>query len=207
MKSTLKTYRDRTYLAELGKRLLEFTKERKYTDVSVITNDEPFPVHKVILGTSSPFWTAMFERGFKEQDADKVSLGNVSSDAFTQIMNYVYTGKIVVSTETVGQLYEAADFLSYDFIKKFCIKFMSDDISKETCIQYFNLAEKYRLVELKKSVTDYLLDNFEKISDHFYELPYKTFNDILSSDELKCRSETVVLDVVSGELCKNCESC
>jgi len=195
-------YKDRTHLCVLGGKLKEFRNTSRYTDVIIETSDTDYPAHKNILASSSDFWISMFEGGFKESDQKTISLKHISSVAFKIILNFVYTSKVSVSADVVGCLYEAADYMHYNFLKKNCVKFMVSSIHADTCLEYFHIADRYCLTDLQNKIKDYIFNNLEELSTNsmLYELPCKMFAELIAVDVLVCRSEKTVLDVITHYL-------
>lgn len=84
----------------------------------------------------------MLSGGFVEEKSKEINLQHINSDAFRQVLSYIYTGKLTISSETVLPIYEAADYLSYDYVRFCCTEFMKEDVSAATCVQYLLIAEK-----------------------------------------------------------------
>lgn len=85
--------------------LEEFRVEKRYTDITIQTKDHQYPVHKNILAASNPFWVSMFESGFKEQSQHTITLKNISSEIFSILLTYIYTGDIQIKAATVRSMY------------------------------------------------------------------------------------------------------
>lgn len=58
----------------------------------------------------------MFTLGMKEASSDEVPVGDVSCDAFLALLQYLYSGRVDISEETiVGKLYKKDLFISSKF--------------------------------------------------------------------------------------------
>ena len=70
-------------------KLDDYRSSNRYTDIIVKTDGEDFPAHRMVLASSSQFWTAMFEGDFAEQSKDTVSLKNIESADFTRLLSNI----------------------------------------------------------------------------------------------------------------------
>lgn len=78
------------------------------TDVVLEVGPELFYAHKVVLAAGSPYFKAMFTGGLRECEMNKVKLQGVCPTAMARLMNFMYTGRIRVTENTVCQLLPAA---------------------------------------------------------------------------------------------------
>lgn len=78
------------------------------TDVVLEVGSELFYAHKVVLAAGSPYFKAMFTGGLRECEMNKVKLQGVCPTAMARLMNFMYTGRIRVTENTVCQLLPAA---------------------------------------------------------------------------------------------------
>ena len=109
MSKTCETYSNADY--NLGHRLLEQRKEGHFTDITIETKGRCFTAHRLILVADSAFWLAMLKGGFNEENKECVKLPNIDSDVFDVILDYIYTGTLTVTSDSVAAVYESADFL------------------------------------------------------------------------------------------------
>ena len=184
-------YQNRKYSINFGSRLQEFQKSDKYTDFVICTPTQQLKAHRLVLASSSPYWEAMFSGGFAEHGAESVNLVNISCDVLETILQYVYTGKITLQSDTVQSIYIAADFLQYAHIKKCCLNFIDQDIKANTCLSYFWFADKYMLEDLKIKCKTQMVNQFDLVSakSEFYELPFEVVCNLVCRDDLQYTSE------------------
>jgi len=195
----MQTFKNENLPSSLCSKFEDFRNDKRYTDITIETNDgRKFAAHKNILAASSSFWDVMFQGDFSESKEVSIPLRNISSDEFDQIMSYVYTGEFTVTCDTAQVIYMAADFLLYDFVKEKCILFMKDTLNCNTYYAYLCFAESCMLNDLKEDILDFIRASFDSVyeKESFCNLPVKVVCQLLKGDDLKPKSESVVLDAV-----------
>ncbi len=106
---------------------------------------QDFRAHQVMLAASSGF----FKKIFLSPDAthDKVLLSDMHFSNFSKFLEFVYTGKVEVARDKIGEVLEAAEFLDCEDLALVCGEAMSAGIlqnpSKKTCVP--EVAEKDEL--------------------------------------------------------------
>ena len=69
-------------------------------DVTLVADSTEVPAHKMVLASSSSYFTAMFT-GFTERDSSRVVLQGVDPEALHILVDYVYTSQVGVRMVTV----------------------------------------------------------------------------------------------------------
>ncbi|XP_073349568.1 uncharacterized protein gzf1 [Pagrus major] len=87
---------------------------------------QEFQAHQVMLAASSGY----FKKILLSQDAarDKLSLSNMPSNNFSRFLEFVYTGKVEVARDKIGDVLQAAQFLDCEDLAEVCGKAMSAGI-------------------------------------------------------------------------------
>lgn len=98
-----------------------------YCDITLIVEGIEFRVHKIILAARSEYFRALLFSGMKETNCESIELNDAKSDAFQLLLRYIYTGKISLRNE-----------------------------KEESVIDLLSLVHQYGLIELQKSISDYL---------------------------------------------------
>ena len=120
-----------------------------------------------MLAASSEYFKVMFMGKFKETEQDTIILQDIKAIAFKEVLNFVYEGEINVRSNTVRDVYDAANMLQYDVMKDLCMEYINRDIRLQTCIDYLRFAERMGLENLREKSEDCLSkylepENFEK---------------------------------------------
>lgn len=70
-------------------------------DITLATEDGvKVKGHKIIFASASPYFHAMFS-SFEEKEKDIVVLKNLDSTALISIVDYIYTGEIMLNEENI----------------------------------------------------------------------------------------------------------
>lgn len=89
-------------------------------------NMQEFQAHQVMLAASSGY----FKKMLLSQDVaqDKLLLSNMHSSDFSKFLEFVYTGKVEVARDRIGDVQAAAQFLDCHDLSKVCSEAMSAGI-------------------------------------------------------------------------------
>lgn len=98
-----------------------------YCDINLIVEGIEFRAHKIVLAARSEYFRALLYSGMKETNCESIELNEAKPDAFRLLLRYIYTGKISLKNE-----------------------------KEESVIDLLSLVHQYGLIELQKSISDYL---------------------------------------------------
>uniref|UniRef100_F6YCK1 Kelch-like protein 3 n=2 Tax=Ciona intestinalis TaxID=7719 RepID=F6YCK1_CIOIN len=167
-------------------------------DFTIVVGGRKFRAHSLILSTSSEYFHAMINSRMKEGIEKCVQIKNVSEEIMENILDFIYTGKIPLRVETIGQVIEAASFMQLPDLLISVVQYATKILDEENCIFFQKLGELYKLENLVQSSYKYLLDHFDEVSttnDEFLSLTSSELNGILL-DDITVSSETVVYKAV-----------
>lgn len=170
--------------------------EGLYTDIILCVDEEEFPCHKVILAASSRYFDAMFRIPLSEQKTSRVYIKQISPWSLKHLIDFAYTGSLVLSTQTVQDLFLAANLLDYPLAVEACILFMKRHLDITNCLGVQLLAETYDFPALAETARKVAVDNFTRLvqeSPEWLSLPFASVAAYLASEDLDVRSEQVVL--------------
>lgn len=96
-----------------------------FSDVTLVVGQKDFPLHKTILSTRSPVFARMFASQFKESKENRVVIEEVDEQAFKELLNYIYTGRVENLHENASELLIAAEKVGFRLIETFywCLNF------------------------------------------------------------------------------------
>ncbi len=190
-------FSDKKYPFQLLRSLASSRERGEFCDVTFTVEENIFPAHKCVMASSSDYFAAMFDGNFKENHMETIPLNAIQSEAFDQIIKYIYSGILRMSQNNVKGLYIAADILQYSQIKKKCITFIQQDINPDNCVDYLMLTNLYGLDEVWGECIRCTFLHFDLIAvnDSYLGLPYHILETLVQSDEVRCEEKNV-LDVV-----------
>ncbi|BHF69111.1 hypothetical protein SprV_0301215300 [Sparganum proliferum] len=170
--------------------------EGLYTDIILCVDEEEFPCHKVILAASSRYFDTMFRIPLSEQKTSRVYIKQISPWSLKHLIDFAYTGSLALSTQTVQDVFLAANLLDYPLAVEACILFMKRHLDISNCLGVQLLAEAYEFPALAEAARKVAVDNFTRLvqeSTEWLSLPFASVAAYLASEDLDVRSEQVVL--------------
>nr|XP_003219460.1 PREDICTED: kelch-like protein 38 [Anolis carolinensis] len=190
-------FKDQDFSNELLKQLNVLRQNRILTDVVLCTSNIEIPCHRNVLASSSPYFKAMFCNNFKESHQETVNLQGIDSGILHCIILYVYTGEIVITTENVFHLMEAASMLQYTKLFEACSAYLQDRLTPENCLSLIRLSEILHCDTLNKKAKAVALKYFPEVatSEDLKELCALELIEYLGDDEL-CGEEEQVFEAL-----------
>ena len=169
------------------KGLDELRHQELLCDVHLVAEGAKFPAHRVVLAAASPYFQAMFTGGFKENQMNEITLNETSSKGLESVLDAIYTAELSLSEENVCDVLTVSSQLQLSDTVKHCEKFLTKNISEQTCLTFLSAAEKYDLQEAVDACNKFNLENFDTISQmaEFTNLSKEKLCNYLSSDQLK----------------------
>uniref|UniRef100_A0A8C8EZ56 BTB/POZ domain-containing protein 9 n=1 Tax=Oncorhynchus tshawytscha TaxID=74940 RepID=A0A8C8EZ56_ONCTS len=87
------------HLHLLSEHLGALVSGEEYSDVTFVVEGKRFPAHRVILASRCQYFRAMLFNGMKEsQPQAEVPLEDTQVEAFSMLLQYLYTGRVSLST-------------------------------------------------------------------------------------------------------------
>ncbi|CAG2206942.1 kelch-like protein 24 [Mytilus edulis] len=185
------------YLDTLTDGLDNLLSTGQHSDIEVIVDDRSFHCHKVILSAMSPYFEAMFSHDMRENRDGVVKLYDIEADIFEKILQFLYTGKDVVSEENAEMIFRAASLMQIPCLQATCADFLLTQVSPDNCIGIWKIAQAHNCEKLKQTSFMFILENFQVISttEDFLNLDLDELVGIINSDHLITQSEELVCDI------------
>ncbi|XP_029347732.1 kelch-like protein 2 isoform X2 [Acyrthosiphon pisum] len=129
-----KTYKKSSF-DDIYKGFQTLLKGEFFCDIKLKTdNQKIITAHKVVLSAASPYFHAIFTNR-AERNHDLVAIRNVDYTALQLLVNYIYSGQIVVTKENVQNLLTAVDILEVQDVKEACCDFLQSQLCPTNCIE------------------------------------------------------------------------
>ncbi|XP_067107731.1 zinc finger and BTB domain-containing protein 47 [Osmerus mordax] len=93
-------------------------------DIVLVRQCSTFPAHKGVLAAYSPFFHSLFAQSKQLRRVD-LSLDALTSQGLQQILNFIYTSKLLVSSRTILDVLDAATLLQMSDIAASCHNLIS----------------------------------------------------------------------------------
>jgi kelch-like protein 24/35 len=147
----------------LPQRLQEYRLKRKFTDVVIRVGDEEFAAHRIVLEDSSPFFKVFFADRWESNGVCKLSEQFVDSNIVDDLLDFLYTAKLTITSENAYSVCIASHFLDIPQLLSASEKFLSERVTPQTVLDLFLLADKLKLEILLKECVYCLLRDCEII--------------------------------------------
>jgi hypothetical protein len=149
-------------------------------DIEIRLNGRTFFAHKAILALGSPYFLSMFTCDMRERKTTEVDLTEALSlenaDVFAKVLDFMYTGSILLTTDNVVEIIAASDFLLMDDLKEYCKQFLLDlgNLDLTNCLRVRFLAEDHNMPQVLDSAQRIIEARFHDYlihQDEILELP------------------------------------
>ncbi|KFO76428.1 Kelch-like 28, partial [Cuculus canorus] len=163
-------------------------------DIILRVGDVKIHAHKVVLASISPYFQAMFTGNLSEKENSEVEFQCIAEAALQAIVEYAYTGTVLISQDTVESLLPAANLLQIKLVVKECCAFLESQLDPGNCIGISRFAETYGCHDLYLAANKYICQNFEDVcqTEEFFELTHSELDEIISNDCLNVVTEETV---------------
>ena len=144
-----------------------------FNDVIIKTDyDQNISANRMVLSCYSKYFEKMFKSQMKEQNQLLVQVEGVDGKSLHLLIDYIYTGQILINSDNVMSTLSGADYLQLDEVKEFCFDFMEKDLALHNCFVFLTMADLYRSDSLKNKIYDYFCKNYNFLikTEDFFEL-------------------------------------
>ena len=191
----------KTHSYEILQGLDDLRKHGLLCDVVLQVQQVQIPAHRAVLASCSPYFRIMFTTGLEECKKKIVRMNGVDGESLKNLVNFAYTGDIVVTRENVQYLLPAADLLELPNVRQMCSDYLTTELHPSNCIGIAKFAESYQCQELFRKSMKYMCDHFHAVctEDEYFLLLEDELVRILSSDGLGVvNSEDIVFSATKA---------
>jgi hypothetical protein len=129
-----------------------------------------------------------------ESQSDHVELKGFerSSNGVESIINFCYSGSILITFDNIDELLYAATHLQIKDAIDLCSQFLIESCSIKNCIDIYKISDLYSLDNVLYVIKNFISKNFVLLMfqarDQFEQLTYEQIHDELSRDTLEMHS-------------------
>ncbi|XP_026757819.1 actin-binding protein IPP [Galleria mellonella] len=194
-KDGARPYKCRDYATKIALNLQHFKRDGRFCDIDLISGKTIIKAHRVVLAASCAYFDAMFSVGLEETQKNHVALPSVPPDILPMIIDFIYTGEVVIDKATVQHLLIAADMLQLRELVTGCGEYLRRELHPSNALGIFRFAEAHNCRELAEEALGHAQANWNIVAngDELLELPLPQLITLLSSEQLKVDSEAQVL--------------
>ncbi|XP_028041645.1 actin-binding protein IPP-like isoform X2 [Bombyx mandarina] len=188
-------YKFTDYCRKISVNLQNFKKDGRFCDVVLISGEIQIEAHRVVLAASCAYFDAMFSVGLEESQKNHVSLPSVPPNILPIIIDFIYSGEILIDKINVQPLLIAADMLQLKELIVGCTEYLKGELHNTNALGIFRFAEAHNCTDLAHEALEHALGNWKHIAhgDELLDLPFQHLITILSSEQLTVDSEAQVL--------------
>ncbi|GFO08395.1 histone-lysine N-methyltransferase SETMAR [Plakobranchus ocellatus] len=178
--------------------IADIRRQGQLCDVTLRVGDQKFSAHRIILAATIPYFHAMFTHDMVETKQAEITMESVEPSALEALINYAYTGRVVIDMSNVQSLLIVASFLNMQVVKDACSTYLKNRLEPSTCLSIRAFADQYMCSTLVEAANKYIQKKFRQVAltPDFLSLPKAEVLEILSRDELDVRSEEQVFEAV-----------
>lgn len=123
-----------------------------------------------------------------------ITIHDVDAQALKCLLEYTYTGQLVITEENVLTILPAANLLQILVIRDACCNFLLNQLHPSNCLGIRNFADVHCCEELQVNSLKYALDNFQEVcqTDEFLTLSFEEVMSLIANDQLNVADEETV---------------
>jgi len=163
-------------------------------DISLRAGVTTLSAHRVVLAAASPYFHAMFNDDLVEKTKKEVTIHDLDPLALTLLVDFSYTGEIVISEDNVQVLLPASSLLQMSTVREACCKFLMRQLHPTNCLGIRSFADTHACKELHKRSHKFALQNFQEVmsTEEFLLLPFQEVDELISNTLLNVDMEEKV---------------
>jgi len=152
-------------ITKVGEDLFKAFENQEFCDFEIAFGEKSLKCHKVVLGSRSPVFKAMFQNDMEESVAQKVEPKTFDFDTTYHLLKFIYKGYIEadVLEKFAESLFKAADFYAINDLKRICEKILMRQLTLKNMLEYYVLGDMYKASELKSTSKNLIVINSKEL--------------------------------------------
>ncbi|XP_065213404.1 kelch-like protein 24a [Planococcus citri] len=165
----------------LFKHMNDLRMETLFCDVRFNVNGTIIPCHRLVLSAISPYFKTMFNGNFKESNSDTVTMNDIETETFEEILNAMYTASISFHPGNAYFILKASHLFQLEMIENACVSYIMEypeiNFLIETCV----FARNIQLDKLYSSCSQTIASSIIEYgkTNSFKKIPVDIFEKIL----------------------------
>lgn len=152
-----------------------------------------------MLAATSEYFRAMLRVYMKEKNDDEVDLGGISASSLEKIIDFIYTGSMQLSFNTLIDILNTANHLQIPTVLNLCSEYIISKITFSNAEEFIQIADIYSLTKVMDHFNERLLKQFDSFActPFFLSTPFETFKTYLEDNRLKTSAEYNLINYIS----------
>ncbi|KAI2654087.1 Kelch-like protein 29 [Labeo rohita] len=128
----------------------------------------------------------------------QLTMSNISSDVLELLLEFVYTGSLIIDSANAKTLLEAANKFQFNTFCKVCVSFLEKQLTAANCLGVLAMAEAMQCTELHNMAKAFALQNFPDVAgqDEILNISKEDLVSYMSNDSLNTKAEELVYETV-----------
>ncbi|XP_036406227.1 kelch-like protein 29 [Megalops cyprinoides] len=186
---------------EMLKELNQQRRAKEFTDLKIIVEGKEFEVHQNVLASCSLYFKDLVKRLSGENRSGEkleLSMSNIGADVLELLLEFVYTGSLIIDSANAKTLLEAANKFQFNTFCKVCVSFLEKQLTASNCLGVLAMAEAMQCTELHSMAKAFALQNFPEVAsqEEILSVSKDDFISYLSNDSLNTKAEELVYETV-----------
>ncbi|GLD59642.1 kelch-like protein 29, partial [Lates japonicus] len=186
---------------EMLKELNQQRRAKEFTDLKIIVEGKEFEVHQNVLASCSLYFKDLVKRSSGETRSGEMlelNMSNISADVLELLLEFVYTGSLVIDSANAKTLLEAANKFQFNTFCKVCVSFLEKQLTAANCLGVLAMAEAMSCTELHNMAKAFALQNFPEVAgqEEILSVSKEDLVAYLSNDSLNTKAEELVYETV-----------
>ncbi|KAJ9590612.1 hypothetical protein L9F63_016382, partial [Diploptera punctata] len=133
----------------------------RFCDVTLYIEGKQFQAHRNVLASCSPYFDSVLKMHRTVKEHLTVTCQN--SEIFQCLLNYMYTGSVVIDKNNVTELLRLANHFLVSKLKSYCAEYLDRYLDISNCLSVKEMAEKYNMPSLLKAATLFVQVHLSKV--------------------------------------------
>nr|CAB3259722.1 kelch-like protein 2 [Phallusia mammillata] len=170
----------------------------QFLDVVLVIDGKEIPCHKVVLCSASKYFADLLFPGDGNRFQQRIHITETSFEIMTQLVEFSYTSRILITGHCIEQLLSAANFFQFTSVCNACESVLKQRLSPATSIAIKRFATRQGCRELAECANNFATEHFVEISasEDFPDLTVKELISLVASPSLNVESEEKVYEAV-----------
>uniref|UniRef100_A0A3P9JG50 Kelch-like family member 29 n=1 Tax=Oryzias latipes TaxID=8090 RepID=A0A3P9JG50_ORYLA len=143
-------------------------------------------------------WLARSSGETRNGEMLELTMSNIGADVLELLLEFVYTGSLVIDSANAKTLLEAANKFQFNTFCKVCVSFLEKQLTAANCLGVLAMAEAMRCTELHNMAKAFALQNFPEVAgqEEILSVSEEDLVAYLSNDSLNTKAEELVYETV-----------
>ncbi|XP_054976077.1 kelch-like protein 29 isoform X2 [Sorex araneus] len=188
---------------EMLKELNQQRRAKAFTDLKIVVEGREFEVHQNVLASCSLYFKDLIQRSVQDggqagREKLELVLSNLQADVLELLLEFVYTGSLVIDSANAKTLLEAASKFQFHTFCRVCVSFLEKQLTASNCLGVLAMAEAMQCSELCHMAKAFALQIFPEVAaqDEILSISKEDFIAYISNDSLNTKAEELVYETV-----------